>query len=125
MDAQLEHLLKLINAESDASASRDKLDRRPTSAADLELLDAYSRAVVSVVDSVGSAVVSISAGRGRGRAKADQAGAGFGAVAFPYLKPVIAVVSDASVALKWFHAEGEGEVEASRAELKVLSNCFR
>ncbi|MGD9122716.1 MAG: hypothetical protein PVG59_18710 [Desulfobacterales bacterium] len=50
MDAQLEHLLKLINAESDASASRDKLDRRPTSAADLELLDAYSRAVVSAVD---------------------------------------------------------------------------
>jgi hypothetical protein len=50
MDVQLEHLLKLINGESDPSASRDKLDRRQASAADLELLDAYSRAVVSAVD---------------------------------------------------------------------------
>jgi predicted nucleic acid-binding protein len=30
---------------------------------------------------------------------------------------MIDVVSDASVALKWFHAEGESEVEASRALL--------
>ncbi len=29
--------------------------------------------------------------------------------------PMIDVVSDASVALKWFHAEGEQEVEAARA----------
>jgi predicted nucleic acid-binding protein len=29
--------------------------------------------------------------------------------------PVIDVVSDASVALKWFHAEGEEEVEPARA----------
>lgn len=31
--------------------------------------------------------------------------------------PTIDVVSDASVALKWFHAEGEEEVEAARALL--------
>lgn len=31
--------------------------------------------------------------------------------------PAIDVVSDASVALKWFHAEGEEEVEPSRALL--------
>jgi predicted nucleic acid-binding protein len=31
--------------------------------------------------------------------------------------PAIDVVSDASVALKWFHAEGESEVEESRALL--------
>jgi predicted nucleic acid-binding protein len=31
--------------------------------------------------------------------------------------PAIDVVSDASVALKWFHAEGEAEVEESRALL--------
>jgi hypothetical protein len=29
--------------------------------------------------------------------------------------PAIDVVSDASVALKWFHAEGEEEVEPARA----------
>ena len=32
----------------------------------------------------------------------------------PSVTVVIAVVSDASVALKWFHAQGEEEVEASR-----------
>jgi predicted nucleic acid-binding protein len=31
--------------------------------------------------------------------------------------PTISVVSDASVVLKWFHAEGEEEVEAARALL--------
>jgi predicted nucleic acid-binding protein len=32
--------------------------------------------------------------------------------------PAIDVVSDASVALKWFHAEGEKEVDAARALLE-------
>jgi len=31
--------------------------------------------------------------------------------------PVIDVISDANVALKWFHAEGEEGVESSRALL--------
>ena len=35
--------------------------------------------------------------------------------------PAIDVVSDASVALKWFHAEGESEVEESRALLDHYS----
>jgi len=34
----------------------------------------------------------------------------------------IDVVSDASVVLKWFHAEGESEVDASRA---LLDHCAR
>ena len=80
MDAQLEHLLKLINGEAAPSDSADEMDRRPASDADLKLLDAYSRAVVSVVDSVGPAVVSISAGKKRSGAEADQAGAGSGVV---------------------------------------------
>jgi predicted nucleic acid-binding protein len=33
--------------------------------------------------------------------------------------PAIDVVSDASVALKWFHAEGEAEVEPARAILSA------
>ena len=33
--------------------------------------------------------------------------------------PAIDIVSDASVALKWFHAEGESEVEAARAILSA------
>jgi len=35
--------------------------------------------------------------------------------------PAIDVVSDASVALKWFHAEGEEEVEPARALLEHYS----
>ena len=80
MDAQLEHLLKLINGETGNTDYQDELGHKPSSETDLELLDAYSRAVVSVVDSVGPAVVSISAGKGRGRAEADQVGAGSGVV---------------------------------------------
>jgi S1-C subfamily serine protease len=83
MDAQLEHLLKLINGETDNFDPADELDRRPASDTDLELLDAYSRAVVSVVDSVGPAVVSISAGKNRGSAEVDQVGAGSGVIIAP------------------------------------------
>ena len=83
MDAQLEHLLKLINGETGNTDYQDELGHKPSSETDLELLDAYSRAVVSVVDSVGPAVVSISAGKGRGRAEADQVGAGSGVVIAP------------------------------------------
>ena len=83
MDAQLEHLLKLINGETNNSGPADELDRGPASDADLELLDAYSRAVVSVVDSVGPAVVSISAGKNRSSAEVDQVGAGSGVVIAP------------------------------------------
>ena len=36
--------------------------------------------------------------------------------------PAIDVVSDASVALKWFHAEGEDEVEPARALLAAQSD---
>ena len=83
MDAQLEHLLKLINGETDNTNPVDESDRRPAGDADLELLDAYSRAVVTVVDSVGPTVVSISAGKNLGGSEADQAGAGSGVVIAP------------------------------------------
>ena len=83
MDAQLKHLFKLINGETEHSNHRDELDSQPTGDADLELLDAYSRAVVSVVDAVGPSVVSISAGKNRGSADADHAGSGSGVVIAP------------------------------------------
>ena len=83
MDAQLEHLLKLINGDIDDSAQKNELNPRPANDADLELLDAYSRAVVSVVDAVGPAVVSISADQNQRGAEADQAGAGSGVVIAP------------------------------------------
>ena len=83
MNAQLEHLLKLIAAESDDSNATDSSEHRPAGDADFELLDAYSRAVVSVVDSVGPAVVSIAVGQQRRGTEAGQTGAGSGVVIAP------------------------------------------
>lgn len=50
---------------------------------DAELLDAYSRAVIHVVDAVGPAVVSIAFGRTQGANFAEQMGAGSGVVIAP------------------------------------------
>ncbi len=83
MDPQLEHLLKLINGDIDHPDQADGPDKNPLKDNDLELLDAYSRAVVSVVDSVGPAVVSISGGKRQNHAAGDQAGAGSGVVIAP------------------------------------------
>jgi S1-C subfamily serine protease len=79
MDAQLEHILKLINGDIDTPDPSDDSDKGTASSADLELLDAYSRAVVSMVDSVGPAVVSISSAKNQ----SDQVGAGSGVVIAP------------------------------------------
>jgi len=52
-------------------------------ASDAELLDAYSRAVTAVVDSVGPAVVSIHIGEGRSYSEFEPSGAGSGFVITP------------------------------------------
>jgi S1-C subfamily serine protease len=83
MDAHLEHLLKLINGDIDNPDPTDDSEKRPASDTDLELLDAYSRAVISVVDSVGPAVVSISGEKNQHHQTTDQAGAGSGVVIAP------------------------------------------
>jgi S1-C subfamily serine protease len=59
---------------SESQASDDK---------DLELLDAYSRAVIRVVDTVGPAVVSISLGDRSSGSVSEQPGAGSGVVIAP------------------------------------------
>ena len=83
MDAQMEHLLKLINGDIDNHDPTDDSEKRPASDTDMELLDAYSRAVVSVVNSVGPAVVSISGSKNQRHQAADQIGAGSGVVIAP------------------------------------------
>jgi S1-C subfamily serine protease len=50
---------------------------------DIEILDAYSRAVVSVVEAVGPAVVSVTVGRGRSGGHAGVGGAGSGMIIAP------------------------------------------
>lgn len=83
MNAQMEHLLKLINADMDKYESPDDSEERPASDTDLELLDAYSRAVVSVVNSVGPTVVSIVGGKSQRQQAPDQVGTGSGVVIAP------------------------------------------
>jgi len=58
-------------------------DGRPAPLSDMDLLDAYSRAVVSVVDVIGPAVVSISTGRETARDEYEPLGAGSGFVIAP------------------------------------------
>jgi len=79
----MEHVLKFINEEIDHQDPIDDTGKRQANNNDMELLDAYSRAVVSVVESVGPAVVSITVGRKQDRQEADQAGAGSGVIIAP------------------------------------------
>lgn len=82
-DTLMEHVLKLVNIESDHQDPTDDTGKRQASDNDMELLDAYSRAVVSVVESVGPAVVSISVGGKQDHQEADQIGAGSGVIIAP------------------------------------------
>ena len=68
-----------------------------TEKSDAELLDAYSRAVISVVDGVGPSVVSITAGKRPSRRGPEREGAGSGVVIAPdgYILTNSHVVSNA------------------------------
>lgn len=83
MDFRIERTLQFMNG----AALNDKLNGdnsgRSNDSRDLELLDAYSRAVISVVDSVGPSVVSVSAGKPVRRSGPEQAGTGSGVVIAP------------------------------------------
>jgi hypothetical protein len=83
MDSQLQHLLRLINGDIDNPDQGDHSNPISSGNRDSELLDAYSRAVVSVVDSVGPAVVSISGAKHKQDQADDQVGAGSGVVIAP------------------------------------------
>ncbi len=83
MDTKKQYSLKLINGQDNRSDPAGDPENGPAGDRDFELLDAYSRTVVSVVDAVGPAVVSISAEADQGNEAADQAGAGSGVVIAP------------------------------------------
>jgi S1-C subfamily serine protease len=83
MDTSMEHVLKLVNRKIDQQDSTEDTGKRKVNNNSMELLDAYSRAVVSVVESVGPAVISISVGGKQDREMADQVGAGSGVVIAP------------------------------------------
>jgi S1-C subfamily serine protease len=78
MNHQVERALKLVVGGGYEDPGRG-CEIKPAETSDVELLDAYSRAVIQVVDAVGPAVVGIFVGR----QEQDQAGAGSGVIITP------------------------------------------
>ncbi len=83
MDEFTERALKLINSEENEITSPGRCEVSEAEKSDIELLDAYSRAVITVVDSVGPAVVSIVVGQQSTGRQLEQIGAGSGVVIAP------------------------------------------
>lgn len=83
MAERLEYVIKQIGGGIGRPDSTEESGKRGDRDTDYQLLDAYSRAVVSVVDAVGPAVVSISIGKNQPHRATDQIGAGSGVVIAP------------------------------------------
>jgi S1-C subfamily serine protease len=78
--------LSWLNAVNNAAVATDSANTSqpcPETPSDSDLLDAYSRAVTSVVETVGPAVISIHAGEGRNTSEFEPTGAGSGFVITP------------------------------------------
>jgi S1-C subfamily serine protease len=75
--------LKLIQGESAAVSQEGRCEVGAAEKSDVELLDAYSKAVITVVDAVGPAVTSISVGKQIRGSEPEQVGAGSGVVIAP------------------------------------------
>ncbi len=83
MDDNLRKTLKLIQGQDMGGNEPGRREVRETEKTDVELLDAYSRAVISVVETVGPAVVGISIGREGTQEAFLQTGAGSGTIIAP------------------------------------------
>jgi len=82
MEAFLERALRLVKGEDRGTSAEGRCEVKAAESSDVELLDAYSRAVITVVEAVGPAVVSISTGR-PSKDGPEQTGAGPGVVIAP------------------------------------------
>jgi len=76
----LQRALSLIRGEEEGEAPVQRCEVSVEGRQDVELLDAYSRAVITVVDSVGPAVVGISA---KDEGQAGRGGSGSGVIITP------------------------------------------
>lgn len=83
MDKDSQQALKLITGEAQGEGTQGRCEMRAADTPEVELLDAYSRAVIKVVDSVGPAVVGVSIGKLSPGSSLEQAGAGSGVVIAP------------------------------------------
>ena len=83
MDERCRKALQCIAAEGSGTAVNGSCRIKSEDASDVELLDAYSRAVITVVDAVGPAVVGISVKKFANGGDPDQGGAGSGVIIAP------------------------------------------
>ena len=84
MAREISRTLRFINAGRAADSSKDlPCEVSSVDASDVDLLDAYSKAVTTVVDVVGPAVVSISGRSEQHGTEPEQTGAGSGVVIAP------------------------------------------
>lgn len=79
----LQSLIKLIKGEGEEKNIEGRCEVKETEKTDVELLDAYSRAVITVVEAVGPAVVSVSVGIKSKGNETEQIGSGSGVVIAP------------------------------------------
>ena len=63
MDEHIQKTLKLINSKDYVGNEHKRCEISSSEASDVELLDAYSRAVIKVVEAVGPSVISVSIGK--------------------------------------------------------------
>lgn len=82
MDKSIHEALKLIKSEEFDKDIQGRCEVSETEKPDVELLDAYSRAVITVVDAIGPAVVSISVGR-QSQWNEENIGVGSGVIIAP------------------------------------------
>jgi S1-C subfamily serine protease len=83
MDTQLENIIRLANAEVQPRDPAESVAPGVSAPADAQLLDAYSRAVIHVVETAGPAVVSVIVGKAPSPPPTEQAGAGSGVIIAP------------------------------------------
>jgi S1-C subfamily serine protease len=83
MGEDLQRLLKLIAGQGYERTDPGRAEVDPAARSDAELLDAYSRAVITVVEAVGPAVVGIFAGKPIPGSRNEQAGTGSGVLIAP------------------------------------------
>ncbi len=83
MDEHCHKALKCIAGEHNGTAPSGGCRIKPEAASEVELLDAYSRAVITVVDAVGPAVVGVTVRKSANAHEPEQQGAGSGVVIAP------------------------------------------
>ncbi|MBZ0158133.1 MAG: trypsin-like peptidase domain-containing protein [Alphaproteobacteria bacterium] len=83
MDEESIPAVRLLKDEEGRPEESRRCEVKPGDMSDVELLDAYSRAVISVVEAVGPAVVGISVLQHTGRREPMQTGAGSGVIIAP------------------------------------------